>query len=279
MNQIVSVIVPCFNQAEYLPDALQSVFEQTYTDWECIIINDGSKDNTTKITREWCNRDSRFRLIDQDNAGRSAARNAGMAVSNGKFILPLDADDKIGKGYMEAALKVFHSDMEVAIVYSKADYFGNKGGEWKLPEYKFENLLFCNSIFSSAVFKKELVQKFGGYDTKLDAYEDWELWLRFLKNGGKVVQLPQCYFYYRQWGNSTMDNLQSGSSKEAWYKNYIFKKHIDIYENFCGDLMKTVEEKFVLEKKLEDQKTAFYSSSKYRLGNFLSKPFKIFSRK
>ncbi|HEU4496898.1 MAG TPA: glycosyltransferase family 2 protein, partial [Flavobacterium sp.] len=97
----MSIIVPCFNQSQYLGEALQSVSEQTYTDWECIIVNDGSPDDTEEVSKEWCEKDARFKYLYKENGGLSSARNAGIAVAGGEYILPLDADDKIAPEYAE----------------------------------------------------------------------------------------------------------------------------------------------------------------------------------
>lgn len=91
----VSVIVPCFNQAGYLPEALGSVLGQTFADWECIIVNDGSPDDTARVAAEWVKRDARFRYIEKANGGLSSARNAGIEAARGQFVQFLDADDAL----------------------------------------------------------------------------------------------------------------------------------------------------------------------------------------
>ena len=102
---LISVIVPCYNQAQYLDECLQSVLDQTYTDWECIIVNDGSPDHTEEIAKKWVEKDARFRYLFKENGGLSSARNAGIEIAKGEWILPLDADDKIGNQYLEQFLK------------------------------------------------------------------------------------------------------------------------------------------------------------------------------
>ena len=87
---LVTVIVPCYNQGEYLNDALLSILNQTYSKWECIIINDGSRDNTSEIANFWCKQDHRFKYLKKDNGGLSSARNAGLKISIGKYIQFLD---------------------------------------------------------------------------------------------------------------------------------------------------------------------------------------------
>lgn len=85
-NPLISVIVPCYNQAQYLDECLQSVVEQTYPNWECIIVNDGSPDNTEEIALQWTEKDSRFIYIKKENGGLSSARNAGLEIAKGKWI-------------------------------------------------------------------------------------------------------------------------------------------------------------------------------------------------
>ncbi len=93
----VSVIIPCYNQAEYLQSALASVFCQSFTDWEAIVVNDGSTDDTVEIAAGFFAKfpDCNWKLIDQKNAGLTSARNAGIEAAVGEYILPLDADDMI----------------------------------------------------------------------------------------------------------------------------------------------------------------------------------------
>ena len=93
MNVLVSIIVPCYNQAHFLNESLDSVINQSYPNWECIIVNDGSPDNTEEIAKKWCKNDKRFQYLEKENGGLSSARNAGIKISKGEFILPLDADD------------------------------------------------------------------------------------------------------------------------------------------------------------------------------------------
>ena len=90
MNPLISVIVPCYNQAQYLDECLQSVLNQTYQNWECIIVNDGSPDNTHEIAESYCRKDARFKYFYKENGGLSSARNAGISISNGEFIQFLD---------------------------------------------------------------------------------------------------------------------------------------------------------------------------------------------
>ena len=152
----VSIIVPCYNQAEYLAEALDSVFSQSYSDWECIIVNDGSPDNTEEVANEYCEKDSRFKYLKKENGGLSSARNAGIKASFGKYILPLDADDKITTGYVEKAVEVLDNNPMVKVVYREVEFFGAETGIWQLPPFSLRQLALGNMIYCSAFFRREI---------------------------------------------------------------------------------------------------------------------------
>ena len=230
---IVSIIVPCYNQAEYLDECLQSVLHQTYENWECIIVNDGSPDNTDEVVKKWIIKDSRFKYYYQENAGVSSARNLGILKSIGEYILPLDGDDKIAENYIKQAIEVFIKDDLLKVVYCKAEKFGDEMGEWDLPSFSLKSLALDNMIFSSALFKRRDWQKVGGYDDKmLDGLEDWEFWIAILKNGGKVLRLDITGFYYRIKLVSRQKKLDLVQKKKLF--NYLGIKHPEFFVEYLG---------------------------------------------
>src|SRR4051812_13487686 len=101
---LISVIVPCYNSARFLKETLNSLLAQTYQNWECIVVDNGSTDDTKKIAGEFEKKDPRFTCMVQPTRGVSAARNFGIAHSKGKYILPLDSDDLIAPAYIEKAV-------------------------------------------------------------------------------------------------------------------------------------------------------------------------------
>lgn len=102
---LISVIVPCFNQGRYLPDALDSVLAQTYPHWECIVVNDGSTDDTRQVALEYASKDARFRYVEQENRGLSGARNRGRREVRGTHVQFLDSDDTISPEKFQLQLK------------------------------------------------------------------------------------------------------------------------------------------------------------------------------
>ncbi|WP_433779210.1 glycosyltransferase family 2 protein [Flavobacterium anhuiense] len=233
---LVSVIVPCYNQAQYLDECLQSILEQTYSDWECIIVNDGSPDNTKEIAQKWLAKDSRFKYVKKENGGLSSARNYGINIAIGKFILPLDADDRIGSEYLEKSIAVFKKESWTKLVYCKAEKFGAESAVWNLPEFSLDSLGYFNMIFCSALYRKSEWEKVGGYDVNMIyGLEDWEFWIAILKNGGGVKQLDYIGFYYRIKNNSMIRELKAEEKKYLF--EYISVKHADFYVKQYGSFM------------------------------------------
>lgn len=233
----ISIIVPCYNHAKYLPEALKSVLEQTYKNWECIIVNDGSIDDTEEITKQWIEKDHRFRYLKIENGGLSNARNVGIEASIGEYILPLDADDLIAPRYIEKALKEFKKGKGLKIVYCEAEKFGKINGIWKLKPYSLLSIVSYNMIFCSAIFKKEDWRLVDGYDVKMVyGYEDWEFWISLLKSGGSVKKINYVGFFYRMKASSMISNMTEEHIKYS--RSYIFLKHKDFFLNNYDTLLK-----------------------------------------
>lgn len=248
MSSTISVIVPCYNQAQYLGECLESVLCQTFTDWECLIVNDGSPDHTKEVASKYLKLDTRFKYIEIENGGVSNARNIGIQEANGDFILPLDADDKIASNYLELGLKEFKKNTTLKVVYCEAQYFGKKNRRMELPNYTFEELLRNNIIFCSALFKREDFVKCGGYDVNFTiGLEDWEFWINFLKDGGSVYRIPQVCFFYRI--KETSRNVAISEHDFEETLKYISIKHHKLYINTFGSIPSLLEQNKQLLKK------------------------------
>jgi glycosyltransferase involved in cell wall biosynthesis len=240
MNAIVSIIVPCYNQAQYLDETLQSVLDQTYQNWECIIVNDGSPDNTEEVAQKWAEKDVRFQYFFKENGGVSGARNFGINCAIGEFILPLDADDRIGDTYINLALKEFERDNTLKVVYCKAEYFGDKTGSWYLPTFSLQNLARFNMIFCSALYRKKDWESVDGYDVNMIyGIEDWEFWIAILKEGGKVFCLDMVGFYYRVKKVSRQKKLDREKTKIM--NDYMSLKHVDFFIKQLGSFLELNE--------------------------------------
>ena len=227
MNNKVSIIVPCYNQAEYLSETLDSVLAQTYSNWECVIVDDGSNDNSREISQKYVNKDCRFKYIYQENQGPSVARNNGIRHSDGYYILPLDADDLIADTYVEKALDVFERMPDVKLVYCQAKMFGESNGFWNLPEYEYKRIIWENIIFCTAMFSRHDFDKVGGYDPNMsEGLEDWDFWLSLIECGFKTFKIEKVLFRYRKY---KLSRTQNALKNYYNIRKQIIKNHKSLY--------------------------------------------------
>lgn len=119
----VSIIVPTYNYGEFIGETLSSLLEQTYPDWNCIVVDDGSTDDTRRVVESFVSRDSRFRYIHQNNAGVAAARNNALRYADGDYVQFLDADDLIGRRKLEVQVSFLNSNPQIDLIYGEARYF------------------------------------------------------------------------------------------------------------------------------------------------------------
>lgn len=250
MSDLVSIIVPCYNQAQYLDEALLSVLDQTYTHWECIIVNDGSPDNTEEIAKRWVEKDGRFLLINKNNEGVCIARNTAIEKAKGVYILPLDADDFISANYLEKCIEKIENST-VKVVYGKAVFFGEQEGKLPSGYVNVGNLLKHNCIHSSGFFRKSDWKLNNGYDENMKyGFEDWEFWINMLKKDGEALLLEQCILNYRIKSLSRSTEINSNLKKNYEMKAYIFQKHIELYGYTTA--YELYNEKLKLENKLKN---------------------------
>lgn len=276
MTPTVSVIIPCFQQGEFLSETLDSVLCQTFPHWECIIVNDGSTDNTNQIANEYSQRDTRFHYIEQSNQGLSAARNNGIKSSKGEFILPLDADDLIAPTYIEKAMARFDSHPETKVVYCKAKMFGSIEQDWDLPPYQYDSFIWGNLIFCTAFFRREDFNRTNGYNINMiHGFEDWDLWLSMLTKDSIVYQIDEPLFFYRQ-----RERSLSSSTHENMRDLYrtIYDNHKQIYEPYCNRIIEYRNASLLLEIESHNAILKVKDSKAYRLGYFLLHPILKLSR-
>ncbi|MGZ9675110.1 glycosyltransferase family 2 protein [Flavobacterium sp. GNP001] len=275
MSPIVSIIVPCFKQANFLKDSLQSVLHQTYPYWECIIVNDGSPDNTEEIARRWLEKDSRFKYLKKENGGLSSARNEGIALSLGKFILPLDADDILDADYLTKAVPVLEQNPELGIVscYTRffkksiADFFYELKPQGDRTIY----LHYVNQLVATSLYRKECWSEAEGYDeTMKKGFEDWEFWLNVTKRGWSYKIIPEFLFYYRKAKQSML--MQTIDSHAEDIKRYIFTKHKELYIEDFNNCMEVLFFELKVQKKGHDRSK---NSLEYKIGKLITKPFRL----
>ncbi len=231
---VVSVITACFNDGKYLPQAVASFARHAPDYCELIIVNDGSTQaKTQRVLHRLVQRG--VRVLDLPHGGLSQARNAGIKAARGRYILPLDADNRLGAGYIEQAIAVLEIRPEIGVVYSDCREFGIVEQYRHAPEFALPEMLRQPAIDACAVFRKQLWQDCGGYDERLSAWSDWELWLNAAKKGWQFHHLPAALFEYRRRDDSLGANI---SLDELWATlELLTNKHAALYRQHRPDLL------------------------------------------
>jgi O-antigen biosynthesis protein len=299
-DPVISVIIPCFNQGKFIDEAVDSILAQSYTDFEIIIINDGSTDEFTveklgNYTR------SKTRIINTENGGLSAARNKGFREAKGEFVQYLDADDMITNLKFEDQLRVFSQNQEVDVCISDYMIFDIVRNIYcEHPPSKFpgdlplEDLLFkwergWTIPIHSALFKKKLWSNVLPFNEKLRAKEDWFMWCDLAVRGKKFMFLDKQQAVYRQHeSNMTRNN------NEMYYNLFLAAYYIlqIIPENYKEEFLKmtiihintSLERNLFphLTNQIIDLKNKFSETDKsidYRIGNVILKPYRFFKEK
>lgn len=223
----VSIIIPCYNHGLYINDTLESINLINDTSlYEVIIINDGSTDkHTNDVLRKLA--DSGYNVIFQQNAGLATARNNGIKLAKGNYILPLDADNKIRPEYISKGAKLLDTNPEIDIIYGDAEKFGAETGIMEQGEYNLQRLMLGNYIDACALFRRSVWEANDGYDKNMPyaGIEDWDLWLNASFKGFKFHYIDEILFDYRVLPNSMIKNLKSNKNKGDANIDYLIKKY------------------------------------------------------
>lgn len=202
----VTVVIPCYRQAEFLSDSVASVCAQSFVDLEIVIVDDGSPDDTAEVAERlaaaYPNR--RIRLLRQANQGLSASRNNGIAAAAGEYVLPLDADDLIAPTFVEDCVRVLDARTDVSIAYGTQRYFGELNEFPPMPEYDLALLTRRNLFPCTALVRRQAWTEVGGFDDKLTSYEDWDFWLGCGERGHFGLYVPHAVFCYRKRAGSML---------------------------------------------------------------------------
>lgn len=234
MTPIVSIVIPCYNHGKYIQEALDSInHSKDKYSVEIIIVNDGSTDLFTINELKRIESEGYF-VLNQINGGLGNARNNGIKIAKGKYILPLDSDNKVEKPYLNEAIDFLEANENIDIVYGDAQQFGDKTTIWKLSDYNLQHLMLSNFIDACAVYKKSVWMVNNGYDEKMPimGYEDWDFWLNSSFNNFNFYHLKQICFHYRVVQDSMIRTI-SGKDKETVDKYLNFKYNNYLNYQFC----------------------------------------------
>lgn len=254
MSSSVSIIIPSYNRAKYLSDSLQSVLDQTHTNWECIIVDDGSSDNTKELVEKWIVKDDRFKYVYKENGGASSARNIGLHIAKGEFIQFLDSDDFMNKYKIEKQLAYFNEKIDIVI----CDFFPfdqNTGSFLRsryrnpfpdvdnfrrdiITKWEVELSIPCHCV----LFKSKLLHQyqFIDFNEYLINHEDWVFWVKLFHYSSGIYNLQESLVSYR------IHNKSLCADKEKMEEHFLLAKKS--VKSFFEDIGDKEALKFCLEK-------------------------------
>lgn len=250
---------------------------------EVIIVDDGSSEaETIRILKEVA--EAGDCVVSQSNRGLGAARNAGIRLAKGEFILPLDSDNRVRDAYLNEAASLLKDNPSLDVIYADAEYFGDRSGRWQIPEFDLLLLIRMNFIDACAVYRKSVWEKVGGYDEHMPStgWEDWDFWLRVAAHGGAFFHLPKIGFDYRVRSDSMIvktigfdyrmqkdpSNVVRISPRLEEVVNYIFGKP----ELACYKLLRETDEEV---QQMRGGIRTIQNSPSYRLGRGLLAPARL----
>ena len=196
MTTRVSIVLPTYNQAHYLPAALDGVFAQTYPDYELIVVNDGCTDETPTILADYFQRYD-FIVIEQENQGLPMALNAGFAQARGEYLTWTSSDNAMLPEMLSVLVQALDEDPSVGLAYADfylMDHEGRDWGRFNTVEYDPYWLLYTNLVHCSFLYRRECMERVGGYDPEFVYGEDWEYWIR-ISQYYRMKRVPQVFFF------------------------------------------------------------------------------------
>ena len=240
----VSVVIPCYKQAHFLAEAVESVVAQNYSDWEILVVNDGSPDETSQVTKELIAKypGKRIRLIEKENGGLSSARNAGIRAALGTYFLPLDADDKLKPTLLARLVPLLDANPKLGFAYTDIQHFGAITSTFPLPDFNRATLIAQDNIACvCSLVRKSVWEQVGGYNEQMrEGYEDWDFWVGCVEQGWDGYCVHEPLFLYRKNGASM---LSAANQKRARLKAQIVLNHPKLYDDATRRTAKALIEK------------------------------------
>lgn len=231
---LVSIVIPCYNYAKYVDDAIGSVFAQTYKNIELIVINDGSTDNSDDVIRQ-AQKKYTFKYFNQANRGIVATRNRGVRLATGQFLIQLDADDMLPKNYVQTLINAA-AKQKVDIFYTAAKDLDTGRVVIDPPEFNIEILKHHNYIHASSMVRLEAIKKYK-YDQYLNdkGLEDWDMFLMMCLDGATGLYVKEVSLQYRQHNDIKSRNEKiRNNNQELDAIRHILTKHITNHPKQIG---------------------------------------------
>jgi len=227
---LVSILMPIYNYGNRINQTLNSVFDQDYTNIEVILVDDGSTDEFVKMKLKQLENVDKIKVVYKENGGPSSARNEAFRHSKGEYILPLDSDDMILDGYIRSCVNILTKNKDISPVYCDTHHVGQSQGVEKRPEWSKERLLQGPFIVNCSMFHRESFEKVNGYDEEMFGWEDYDMWIRMMKEGYVGKRIPKPLFvYFHHEKDGTVSTEANKNHMELYQR--IITKNFDVVDN------------------------------------------------
>lgn len=231
---LVSVIIPCYNHGAYIHEAIQCILNQSYRNFEIIVVDDGSDDPATLETLKAIET-PRTTVYHKENGHLSSARNFGIRKSKGAYVLPLDSDDKFAPTFIEQALRMLRNNPRIGAVTCYVKRFGTARDRPFLPKGgSVSDFLVQNNSCGNALFRRQCWVDAGGYDEGLRGFEDWDFWIGVTKKGWLVHSIPEFLFFYRDTPQSMLKTVEQ---QRPELTRKIVLHHAEVYREHVADVI------------------------------------------
>lgn len=226
---LISIVIPCYNDGQFLLEAIQSVEEVQQGCHEIIVVNDGSTDQATLDVLSKVEQLG-HQVIHQTNSGPGRARNQGVTVAKGAYILPLDADNRLRPAAIDRAVETLNRNPELDVIYGDVEFFGDKSGPERVPDFDLRRLLGWNYIYASSLFRKSTWERLGGFDEdrETQGFEDWDFWCRIACNGGKLYHAGEVLHEYRVRNDSFGSGVAAQRARTEAILRHIRAKKVEV---------------------------------------------------
>lgn len=237
---LVGVFMPCYNYGQYIQEALDSLFKQTFQDFELIIADDASPDPKTIQTLKNLKLPKGTVHFEKKNMGLNNIRNKYMSQFKTKYVISFDADDVLDPQFLEKCVDYLEKHPKKASVAVWLQLFGTQSGIVKFDENKtgFPDMLISNNYLGSCLMRKEVFDDIGGYDSakEVDGAEDYDFWLTAIEHGWSLGVLPEALFHYRRTDTSLSARSAMPEMTMIWRKK-IIEKHIESYQKYLQETL------------------------------------------
>lgn len=266
MHYKVSFIIPYFNAGSTIQDTIDSIYNQTYPNYDIWIVNDGSTDPQSLEKLKAFENQDRITIIHQENAGPSVARTRAITQTSAEYLVLLDSDNKICQNTLNIAIPLLTNNDNIAAIYGNLYYFGEGTAPYikEQEAFSIKKALIYNQIDTATVIKKAVFQKSGDFDEYMSriGLEDWEFWIKITEDGWKLHKVNEVLFEIRLRTNSRTHI--SANPNVTNLKEYVYVKH-------KSTVIREYEKLYYEAKMLKE-------TPDYRIGNRILKPWRLIKK-